>query len=56
MLLLLLWLGAQPAAQAKYLQPFLACGCDVLAVESTLSCFLCPHRGLGQAARVLALL
>ena len=56
MLLLLLWLGAQPAAQAKYLQLYLACGFDVLAVESVLSRFLCLRRGLGQAARVLALL
>ncbi|KAJ8783019.1 hypothetical protein J1605_009627, partial [Eschrichtius robustus] len=56
LLLLLLWLGAQPAAQAKYLQLYLACGFDVLAVESVLSRFLCLRRGLGQAARVLALL
>ncbi|XP_031311174.2 transmembrane protein 53-A isoform X2 [Camelus dromedarius] len=56
LLLLLPWLGAQPAAQAKYLQLYLACGFDVLAVESALSHFLCPRRGLGRAARVLALL
>lgn len=55
MLLLLLWLGAQPAAQAKYLQLYLACGCDVLAVESTLSCApgpgaSCPSAGAAVRA------
>ncbi|KAF4020282.1 hypothetical protein G4228_011867, partial [Cervus hanglu yarkandensis] len=56
LLLFLPWLGAGPAAQGKYLQLYLACGFDVLAVESSLSHFLCPRRGLGWAAHVLALL
>ncbi|XP_062954964.1 uncharacterized protein LOC134379757 [Cynocephalus volans] len=56
LLLFLPWLGARLAAQAKYLQIYLACGFDVLAVESALSHFLCPHQGLVQAAQVLALL
>ncbi|ELW67415.1 hypothetical protein TREES_T100014605 [Tupaia chinensis] len=56
LLLLLPWLGARPSAQAKYLQIYLACGFDVLAVESALSHFLCPRRGLVRAAQVLALL
>ena len=56
LLLLLPWLGARPAAQGEYLQLYLACGFDVLAVESALSHFLCPRRGLRWAAHVLALL
>ncbi|XP_037368703.1 uncharacterized protein LOC119246446 isoform X1 [Talpa occidentalis] len=56
LLLLLPWLGARLAAQAKYLQLYLACGFDVLAVESALRHFLCPRLGLRRAARVLALL
>ena len=56
LLLLLPWLGAGPAAQSKYLQLYLACGFDVLAVESALSHFLCPRLGLRWAAHVLALL
>ena len=56
LLLFLPWLGAGPAAQGQYLQLYLACGFDVLAVESSLSHFLCPRRGLGWAAHVLTLL
>ncbi|XP_012861396.1 transmembrane protein 53-A-like [Echinops telfairi] len=56
LLLLLPWLGARPAAQAKYLELYLPRGFDVLVAESALGHFLCPRRGLGHAARLLALL
>ncbi|XP_016045126.2 transmembrane protein 53-B-like [Erinaceus europaeus] len=56
LLLLLPWLGARPGAQAHYLALYLACGFDVLAVESSLRHFLCPCLGQRRAARVLALL
>ncbi|KAG7454299.1 hypothetical protein MATL_G00258230 [Megalops atlanticus] len=56
LLLLFPWLGSRPRAVAKYCEPYLAAGFDVLVVESGVSQFLWPRWGLGYAADVLEVL
>uniref|UniRef100_A0A8C3SE04 Transmembrane protein 53 n=1 Tax=Chelydra serpentina TaxID=8475 RepID=A0A8C3SE04_CHESE len=56
LVVLLPWFGARPRSLARYLELYLPRGLDVLVVESELSHFLWPRRGLAYAASVLDLL
>ncbi|XP_067391782.1 transmembrane protein 53-A-like [Emydura macquarii macquarii] len=56
LVVLLPWFGARPRSIARYLELYLPRGLDVLVVESALSHFLWPRRGLAYAAGVLGLL
>ncbi|XP_006633275.1 transmembrane protein 53-A [Lepisosteus oculatus] len=55
-MLLLPWLGSRPQAVAKYCEIYFRTGLDVLVVESDVTQFLWPRRGLDHGAKVLELL
>lgn len=56
LLLFFSWLGAQPAAVAKYRDLYLDRGMDVLVVQSNVMHFLWPRWGLSYGLEVLKLL
>ncbi|XP_070848228.1 transmembrane protein 53-A-like isoform X1 [Chaetodon trifascialis] len=56
LLLLFSWLGAQPAAVAKYRNLYLDRGMDVLVVRSSVMHFLWPRWGLDYGLEVLTVL